>query len=57
MKKILIIQPIHQEGIKLLQKNSDYEFEIVENIETEFLKKKLKIVMVFQLGQPNWVVK
>ena len=53
MKKILVIQPIHQEGIKLLQKNSDYEFEIVENIETEFLKKKLKIVMVFQLGQPN----
>ena len=40
MKKILVIQPIHQEGIKLLQKNSDYEFEIVENIETEFLKKK-----------------
>ncbi|MDC3175512.1 hydroxyacid dehydrogenase, partial [Candidatus Pelagibacter sp.] len=42
MKKILVIQPIHQEGIKLLQNNSDYEFEIVENIETEFLKKKIK---------------
>ena len=40
MKKILVIQPIHQEGIKLLQKNPDYEFEIVENIDTEFLKKK-----------------
>ena len=33
MKKILIIQPIHQEGIKLLQSNSEYEFEVVENIE------------------------
>ena len=42
MKKILVIQPIHQEGIKLLQNNSDYEFEIVENTETEFLKKKIK---------------
>ena len=42
MKKILVIQPIHQEGIKLLQKNSDYEFEIVKNTETEFLKKKIK---------------
>ena len=39
MKKILIIQPIHQEGIKLLQSNSEYEFEVVENIEINFLKK------------------
>ncbi len=42
MKKILIIQPIHQEGIKLLQSNSAYEFEVVENIETNFLKNKIK---------------
>ena len=32
-KKILIIQPIHTAGIKLLEDNSDYEFEIVENTE------------------------
>ena len=42
MKKILIIQPIHQEGIKLLQNNSKYEFEVVENIEINFLKNKIK---------------
>ena len=28
-KKILIIQPIHTAGIKLLEDNSNYEFEIV----------------------------
>ena len=42
MKKILIIQPIHHEGIKLLQNNSEYEFEVVENIEINFLKSKIK---------------
>ncbi len=42
MKKILIIQPIHQEGIKLLQNNFEYEFEVVENIEINFLKNKIK---------------
>ena len=42
MKKILIIQPIHQEGIKLLQSNSEYEFEVVENIEINFLKNKIR---------------
>jgi len=41
-KKILIIQPIHADGIKLLEENSDYEFEIVENTEKEFLKSKIK---------------
>ena len=43
MKKILIIQPIHQEGIKLLQNNSEYEFEVVENIEINFLKNTILI--------------
>ena len=42
MKKILIIQPIHQEGIKLLQNNSEYEYEIVENTDINFLKSKIK---------------
>ena len=41
-KKILIIQPIHDAGIKLLEDNSDYEFEIVENTDNEFLKSKIK---------------
>ena len=41
-KKILIIQPIHPAGIKLLEGNSDYEFEIVDNTDNEFLKSKIK---------------
>jgi len=41
-KKILIVQPIHTAGIKLLEDNSDYEFEIVENTDNEFLKSKIK---------------
>ena len=39
-KKILIIQNIHQEGIKLLEDNSSYEFEIFDEI-NEDLKKKI----------------
>ena len=46
MKKILVIQPIHEAGIELLKNNQNYEFEIVENVDPEYLKKKLKIVMV-----------
>ena len=42
MKKILIIQPIHEEGIYLLKDNSDFDYEIVDNIDTEFLKSKIK---------------
>ena len=38
-KKILIIQNIHQEGIKLLESNSSYEFEIFNEINEEFKKK------------------
>ena len=33
MKKILVIQPIHEAGIKLLESNPNYEFEIVENVD------------------------
>ncbi len=42
MKKILVIQPIHEAGIELLKKNPDYEFEVVEKIDPEFLKSKIK---------------
>ena len=42
MKKILVIQPIHEEGMNLLKDNSDFEYEIVDNIDTEFLKSKIK---------------
>ncbi len=40
-KKILVIQKIHEAGIRLLKENSNYEFEIVENINDEILKKKI----------------
>ena len=42
MKKILVIQPIHEAGIELLKNNSNYEFEVVENVDPEFLKSKIK---------------
>ena len=42
MKKILVIQPIHEAGIELLKNNSNYEFEVVEKVDPEFLKSKIK---------------
>ena len=42
MKKILVIQPIHEAGIELLKSNPNFEFEIVENVDPEFLKSKIK---------------
>ncbi len=42
MKKILVIQPIHKAGIELLKNNKNYEFEVIENIDPEYLKKKIK---------------
>ena len=39
-KKILVIQNIHQEGIKLIEDNSSYEFEIFDEI-NEDLKTKI----------------
>ena len=41
MKKILIIQPIHKSGIKLLKNNNNYEFEIIEDTEISNLKSKI----------------
>ena len=40
-KKILIIQPIHEAGIKLLTDNSNYEYEILENLEAQDIKLKI----------------
>ena len=42
MKKVLIIEDIHQSGIKLLENNKNFSFEIVNNIEKNFLKNKIK---------------
>ena len=40
-KKNLIIQPIHEAGIKLLMDNSNYEYEIIENLEAQDIKSKI----------------
>ena len=40
-KKILVIQNIHDAGIQLLKENSNFEFEIIDDIEVEVLKKKI----------------
>ena len=41
MKKILIIQPIHEAGIELLKYNNNYEFEIIEDAEISNLTSKI----------------
>ena len=40
-KKILVIQNIHDAGIKLLKENPNYEFEIIEDVNHEVIKKKI----------------
>ena len=42
MRKILIIKKIHDSGIQLLNRRKDYSYEVIENLETDFLKNKLK---------------
>ena len=41
MKKILIIEDIHESGIKLIEDKKDYTFEIVDNLDPAFIKKKI----------------
>ena len=42
MKKVLIIEKIHKSGIKLIENRDDFSYEVVENLEINFLKSKLK---------------
>ena len=42
MKKVLIIKKIHDSGIKLLDSRKDFNYEIVENLETSFLINKIQ---------------
>ena len=42
MKKLLIIESIHNDGIELLKQNKSIEFEIVDKTDEEFLKNKIK---------------
>jgi len=41
MKKIAIIEKIHNDGLKLIDKNSDYKYELISDSSEENLKKKL----------------
>lgn len=41
-KNILIIQPIHEAGIKLLENNPNYNYEIIEEIKLEDIKNKIQ---------------
>jgi len=40
-KKILVIQSIHEEGTNLLKNNTDYVFEVTNNLDEENLKLKI----------------
>ncbi len=40
-KKILVIQNIHEAGIQLLKENSNYEFEIIDDVKIQLLKEKI----------------
>ena len=41
MKKIAVIEKIHNDGLELLKKNQDYEYELITDISEENLIKKL----------------
>ena len=41
MKKILIVQPIHEKGMELLKSNSDYSYEVIEDLSVENVKQKI----------------
>ena len=41
MKKIAVIEQIHKDGLELLEKNSDYEYELITDVSEENLIKKL----------------
>tara|TARA_B100001123_G_scaffold177433_1_gene203429 strand:+ start:1132 stop:2088 length:957 start_codon:yes stop_codon:yes gene_type:complete len=42
MKKILIIENIHESGIKLIKARKDFTYEVVEKLDINFLKEKIK---------------
>lgn len=41
-KNILIIQPIHEDGIRLLESNPNYNYEIIEEIKLDDIKNKIQ---------------
>jgi D-3-phosphoglycerate dehydrogenase len=41
MKKIAVIEKIHKDGLEILEKNSEYEYELITDVSEENLVKKL----------------
>ena len=41
MKKIAIIESIHKDGLDLLEKNSEYDYELITDVSEANLIKKL----------------
>ena len=41
MKKIAVIEQIHEDGLEILDKSSKYEYELITNVSEENLIKKL----------------
>ena len=42
MKKIIIIDNIHQAAINILKKRKDFSYEVLENFDLNILKEKIK---------------
>ena len=45
MKKVLIIQKIHEEGIKLLENKPNYTFEVIDSEEMIEIKKVFEVLL------------
>ena len=42
MKKVIIIEKIHKSAINILESRKDFNYEIIENLDFNILKKKIK---------------
>ena len=40
MKKVLIIENIHNDGINLFKNNKNFNIEIIQNTDEKYIKKK-----------------
>tara|TARA_B100001123_G_scaffold306540_1_gene342485 strand:+ start:745 stop:1020 length:276 start_codon:yes stop_codon:yes gene_type:complete len=54
MRKVLIVKNIHKSGMQLLDIHKDFSYEVVENIESKFLKNKLKDCDAVSLRTSNF---
>ena len=44
MKKVLIIEDIHNDGINLLKNNRNFNYEIIQNTDENYIKKKIHMM-------------